>query len=31
VGLGLTPATDGLIFKVILGYRFDWGSVGRTR
>jgi len=22
VGVGLTPSTDGLIFKVILGYRF---------
>ncbi len=31
VGVGLTPATDGLIFKVILGYRFDWGSGGRAR
>lgn len=29
VGFGLTPATDGLILKVILGYRFDWGSGGR--
>lgn len=26
VGFGLTPATDRLIFKLILGYRFDWGS-----
>ncbi len=31
VGVGLTPATDGLIFKLILGYRFDWGSGGRSR
>lgn len=31
VGFGLTPATDGLIFKVILGYRFDWGSTRQSR
>ena len=29
VGIGLTPATDRLIFKLILGYRFDWGAGGR--
>ncbi len=26
VGLGLTPSTDRLIVKMILGYRFDWGG-----
>lgn len=26
VGVGLTPSTDRLIVKMILGYRFDWGS-----
>jgi hypothetical protein len=26
VGFGMTPSTDGLIVKMILGYRFDWGS-----
>jgi hypothetical protein len=26
VGFGLTPATDGVILKLILGRRFDWGS-----
>jgi hypothetical protein len=26
VGVGLTPNTDRLIVKMILGYRFDWGS-----
>ena len=31
VGVGLTPATDGLVFKMILGYRFDWGGGGRSR
>ena len=30
VGVGLTPSTDGLIFKVILGYRFG-GEVQETR
>lgn len=25
VGFGLTPSTDRLIVKMILGYRFDWG------
>ena len=25
VGIGLTPGTDRLLFKVIVGYRFDWG------
>jgi hypothetical protein len=25
VGVGLTPSTDRLIVKMILGYRFDWG------
>jgi len=25
VGFGLTPSTDGLIVKMILGHRFDWG------
>jgi len=29
VGIGLTPATDRLIVKMILGYRFDWGVSGR--
>jgi hypothetical protein len=24
VGIGLTPGTDRLLFKLILGYRFDW-------
>jgi hypothetical protein len=31
VGFGLTPATDGLLIKMILGYRFDWGSGGQSR
>ncbi len=26
VGFGLTPSTDRLIIKVILGYRFEWGG-----
>ena len=26
VGVGLTPATDGVILKMILGRRFEWGS-----
>jgi len=26
VGFGLTPSTDRLIVKLILGYRFDWGG-----
>ena len=26
VGVGLTPATDRLTLKMILGYRFDWGA-----
>jgi len=26
IGFGLTPSTDRLIFKMILGYRFDWGG-----
>jgi len=26
VGFGLTPSTDRLIVKMILGYRFDWGG-----
>ena len=30
VGVGLTPSTDGLIFKVILGYRFG-GDVKETK
>jgi hypothetical protein len=25
VGIGATAATDHLIFKAILGRRFDWG------
>jgi len=29
VGVGLTPSTDRLIIKVILGYRFDWGGAAR--
>jgi hypothetical protein len=29
VGFGLTPATDGVILKLILGYRFDFASGGR--
>jgi hypothetical protein len=29
VGLGLTPSTDRVIIKVILGYRFEWGGEGR--
>ncbi len=29
VGVGLTPATDRLIVKMIVGYRFDWGGPGR--
>jgi len=28
VGFGLTPSTDRLIIKMILGYRFDWGGGG---
>jgi hypothetical protein len=26
VGFGLTSSTDLLVIKLILGYRFDWGS-----
>ena len=26
VGVGLTPATDGVILKMIVGRRFEWGS-----
>jgi hypothetical protein len=26
VGFGLTPSTDRLTIKMILGYRFDWGG-----
>jgi hypothetical protein len=26
IGFGLTPSTDRLIIKMILGYRFDWGG-----
>jgi hypothetical protein len=26
IGFGLTPSTDRLILKLILGYRFDWGG-----
>jgi hypothetical protein len=29
VGFGLTPSTDRLIVKMILGYRFDWGRSKR--
>jgi hypothetical protein len=29
VGFGLTPSTDRLIIKMILGYRFDWAGGGR--
>lgn len=29
VGVGLTPATDRLVVKMILGYRFDWTGAGR--
>lgn len=28
IGFGLTPRTDRLVFKMILGYRFDWGGGG---
>lgn len=28
IGFGLTPSTDRLIIKMILGYRFDWGGGG---
>jgi hypothetical protein len=28
VGFGLTPSTDRLIIKVILGYRFNWDGAG---
>jgi len=28
IGFGLTPSTDRLIFKMILGYRVDWGGDG---
>jgi hypothetical protein len=28
VGFGLTPGSDGVILKLILGYRFDFGSSG---
>jgi len=28
VGVGLTPSTDRLIVKMIVGYRFDWGGGG---
>ena len=30
VGVGLTPATDRLLVKVIVGYRFGLGSGGHT-
>ena len=26
IGFGLTPSTDRVIIKMILGYRFEWGS-----
>lgn len=29
VGFGLTPATDGVILKMILGYRFDFAAGAR--
>jgi hypothetical protein len=29
VGFGLTPSTDRLIVKMILGYRFEWGGGAR--
>src|SRR5215470_5340728 len=29
VGVGLTPSTDRLIIKMILGYRFNWDGAGR--
>ena len=29
VGFGLTPSTDRLIVKMILGYRFDWAGGAR--
>jgi hypothetical protein len=30
IGFGLTPSTDRLIVKMILGYRFNWaGGAGR--
>ena len=29
VGFGLTPATDGVVLKMILGYRFDFAGGGR--
>jgi hypothetical protein len=28
IGFGLTPSTDRLNIKMILGYRFDWGGGG---
>jgi len=28
VGVGLTPSTDRLIIKMILGYRFNWDGAG---
>jgi outer membrane putative beta-barrel porin/alpha-amylase len=28
IGFGLTPSTDRLTIKMILGYRFDWGGGG---
>jgi outer membrane putative beta-barrel porin/alpha-amylase len=31
IGAGLTPSTDRLIVKMILGYRFDWGGGDRKR
>jgi hypothetical protein len=29
IGFGLTPSTDQLTIKMILGYRFDWGVGGQ--
>jgi hypothetical protein len=29
IGFGLTPTTDQLTIKMILGYRFDWGVGGQ--
>jgi hypothetical protein len=31
VGAGLTPSTDRLIVKLILGYRFDLSSGSRSQ
>jgi len=28
IGIGLTPSTDRLIIKMILGYRFNWDGTG---